>query len=214
MYKKAAAGLVLVNLLFLCVCVCVKELKVNRVAAALGMTAQQLKLDEMLLADKDHSTLGIAAVAASGQRVVDYQVLEQEVEILYELGEADLEALCRIVEAEAGNEDEDGKLLVANVVLNRMEDEHFPDTVTEVVFQQEKGVYQFSPIANGSYYRVSVSEETYAAVERALEGEDISEGALFFAARQYASSSRMAWFDNHLDYLFKHGGHEFYTFLR
>ncbi|MCM1045510.1 MAG: cell wall hydrolase [Candidatus Gastranaerophilales bacterium] len=218
MYKKAVTSLMLVNLLFLCVCVCVKELKVNRVAAALKVTAQELKLDEMLLADKDYSTLGIAAVAASGQRVVDYQVLNQELnqesEKLYELEEADWEALCRIVEAEAGNEDADGKLLVANVVLNRMEDEHFPDTVTEVVFQQEKGVYQFSPIANGSYYRVSVSEDTYAAVERALEGEDISEGALFFAARQYASDSRMAWFDNHLSYLFQHGGHEFYTFLR
>mgnify|MGYP006922422030 CR=1 FL=1 len=31
--------------------------------------------------------------------------------------------LLRIVEAEAGNEDEDGKLLVANVVLNRMDSE-------------------------------------------------------------------------------------------
>ena len=51
--------------------------------------------------------------------------------------------LLRIVEAEAGNEDEDGKLLVANVVLNRLNSEQFPNTVREVVFQQEKGVSQF-----------------------------------------------------------------------
>ncbi len=212
MYKKAVTGLMLLNLVFLCSFLCVKEIKSNRLIAAFTAPVCDLKLDETLTAQKGSSTLGILAAAASDQRVVDYQVLEREAQVLYELEESEWEVLCRIVEAEAGNEDEEGKLLVANVVLNRMGDEHFPDTVEEVVFQQLQGVYQFSPISNGSYYRVSVSEETQAAVERALEGEDISQGALFFAARKYASGSRMAWFDRNLAFLFQHGGHEFYTF--
>ena len=106
--------------------------------------------------------------------------------------------------------DEDGKLLVANVVLNRMNSDKFPDTVTEVVFQREKGVSQFSPVYNGSYYRVTVSDETVEAVERALMGEDISQGALYFAARKYADSGKMRWFDTKLTYLFLYGGHEFF----
>ena len=114
------------------------------------------------------------------------------------------------MEAEAGNEDEDGKLLVANVVLNRMNADIFPDTVTGVVLQKEKGVSQFSPVANGSYYRVKVSEETVSAVGRALMGEDISQGALYFVARKYADSSKLKWFDEKLTYLFVHGGHEFF----
>ena len=124
--------------------------------------------------------------------------------------QADIEILERIVEAEAGGEDDDGKLLVANVVLNRVQDEAFPDTIGEVVFQRSNGVTQFSPVASGSYYKVEVSEASKKAVERALQGEDISEGALYFAARRYADQKSMRWFDEKLDFLFQHGGHEFF----
>lgn len=208
MYKKAMAGLMVVNLLFLCSFLYVREMQGDRLAAMVEPVFE-IKVDEAFVADRSNSLIGISKIAASEQRVVDYEVLVKEDSL--ELGEMDKETLCRIVEAEAGTEDEDGKLLVANVVLNRVEDKHFPNTVTEVVFQEEQGVYQFSPVADGSYYRVNVSEETYKAVDRALEGEDISQGALYFAARQYADNSTMSWFDNHLSYLFAHGGHEFYT---
>ena len=152
--------------------------------------------------------LGIVDIAVSGQRIVGYSLLEQK--YVYWLSEEDLETLLRIVEAEAGNEDEEGKLLVANVVLNRVNSEVFPDTVSGVVFQREKGVSQFSPVANGSFYRVKISDGTVNAVERALMGEDISQGALYFVARKYADSNKVKWFDNNLTYLFKHGGHEFF----
>lgn len=159
-------------------------------------------------AESEQTGLGIVGVTVSGQRVVDYTVLEQM--YVYNLSDEELGVLLRIVEAEAGNEDEDGKLLVANVVLNRMNSDEFPDTVSGVVFQRENGVSQFSPVSNGSYYRVEVSDETVTAVGRALLGEDISQGALYFAARKYADSSKMKWFDEKLTYLFVHGGHEFF----
>ena len=127
-----------------------------------------------------------------------------------DLPEQEIMVLERIVEAEAGGEDADGKLLVANVVLNRVVDEAFPNTVSEVVFQQSKGVTQFSPVANGRYDAVTISEESKEAVERALNGEDLSEGALYFAARKYANPKNMRWFDEHLTLLFQHGGHEFF----
>ena len=62
-----------------------------------------------------------------------------------------------------------------------------------------------------SYYAVSVTEDTKAAVDRVLMGEDISEGALYFAARKYADSEKMRWFDRALVRLFAYGGHEFFT---
>ncbi|MDE7354289.1 MAG: cell wall hydrolase [Acetatifactor sp.] len=152
--------------------------------------------------------IGEAQVSVSGQRVVNYQVMESAE--VWNLSDEDVEVLLRIVEAEAGSEDEDGRLLVANVVLNRVASDMFPDTVPDVVFQQGKGVTQFSPVASGSYYRVKVSEKTVSAVERALKGEDISQGALYFASRRYASGSKMRWFDEKLTFLFQHGGHEFF----
>lgn len=138
-------------------------------------------------------------------------VQEETIEYVYDLSERDMELLLRIVEAEAGCEDEDGRILVANVVLNRMESELFPDSVAEVVLQTNNGVSQFSPVSSGSIWTVEVSEETREAVEKALEGENISQGALFFAARKYADSKRMKWFDEKLDFLFEHGGHDFFT---
>ena len=97
------------------------------------------------------------------------------------------------------------------MVLNRVESDSFPDTITEVIFQRSKGVTQFSPVANGRFWTVEISEETISAVDRALEGEDLSQGALYFAARKHANKKSMRWFDEKLDYLFTHGGHEFFT---
>jgi spore germination cell wall hydrolase CwlJ-like protein len=173
-----------------------------------------MRVDGAYLANGRSSSVGIATVAASGQRIVDYETLlklpEPEPQPLYQLNQKDYDVLLRIVEAEAGSEDEEGRLLVANVVLNRMNNPRFPATVTDVVFQQSHGVTQFSPVASGSIWKVKVSDKTIAAVERAVWGEDISQGALFFAARKYANSNSMRWFDTSLTYLFKHGGHEFF----
>lgn len=157
----------------------------------------------------EQSGVGITEVAVSGQHIMDCHIITSKEDAVC-LTDHEREVLLRIVEAEAGCEDIEGKLLVANVVLNRVNHEQFPDTVYDVVFQKENGVTQFSPISNGRYHKVTISEETESAVNRALEGEDISQGALYFAARKYADRDKMEWFDNHLTFLFSHGGHEFF----
>ena len=140
---------------------------------------------------------------------VNYQVIQKENRIV--LDENDYDILCCIVEAEAGGEDYLGKKLVAEVVLNRVESAKFPNTVEEVVFQQEDGVNQFSPVADGRFYRVTVSEETKQAVDAALTGEDESRGALYFINRKYSSTKALWWFDNRCTPLFFYGGHEFFS---
>lgn len=122
----------------------------------------------------------------------------------------DVEVLMRIVEAEAGGEDRKGKLLVANVVINRVKDSHFPDTVTQVVYQRNSKVAQFSPVSDGRINCVKVSEETKEAVYSALYGEDVSKGALYFMARNIANPDKVCWFDNNLTLLFSYGGHDFF----
>lgn len=122
----------------------------------------------------------------------------------------DKEVLLRIVEAEATSEDVKGRMLVANVVLNRVLCDGFPDTIAEVVFQKNGDVYQFSPVKDKRYWQVEVSDKTREAVERVLAGEDESQGALFFMARSMANPKSARWFDEALQYLFKYGVHEFY----
>lgn len=114
------------------------------------------------------------------------------------------------MEAEAGGEDRTGKLLVANVIINRVRAEEFPDTVTEVVYQKVKNVTQFSPVSDGKIETVKVSEETREVVYSALLGEDVSDGALYFVARKIADQEKVCWFDNNLTFLFSYGGHDFF----
>lgn len=214
MYKKAVGLLILCNMIFLVgfvyVCGLDRTKMMAQPASRIPLTLQEMEAKAQICGEggEESRALGIADRAVSGQRVVDFQVLEQETANVLEASELDV--LRRIVESEAGSEDGDGRLLVANVILNRVNDDKFPSTVTEVVFQQENGVAQFSPVSSGRIYRVEVSEETCEAVERALNGEDISQGALYFASRKYADSTKMKWFDDNLEFLFEHGGHEFF----
>lgn len=127
-----------------------------------------------------------------------------------DLDEQEMEILCRIVQAEAGGEDTRGKILVADVIINRVENPSFPDSVEEVVFQYGDGVYQFSPVGNGRINDVVVTEDTREAVYAALLGEDISGGALYFISRKYADPSGLAWFESHLTSVTQYGGHEFF----
>lgn len=142
------------------------------------------------------------------ERVISYETLEQS--FCIDVSEQDIDTLLRIVEAEAGGEDRKGKLLVANVVINRVKNKRFPDNVTDVVYQREQNVTQFSPVSNGTINKVKISEETTEVVYSALRGEDVSQGALFFMARKYAAPENAQWFDSHLTYLFSYGGHDFY----
>lgn len=120
--------------------------------------------------------------------------------------------LLQIVEAEATGGDVKSKMLIANVVLNRVEDERFPDTITDVVWQNVDGFPQFSPTADGRMGNLTITETTKQAVKRALEGENNAQGALFFVARSSASGTNLKWFDDLLVYLYEYGGHAFYRF--
>ena len=203
MYKKCLMTLLMLNMTFLLTWFCIEEVKINNTAAR-----QAIHMEFQSLEEERHSFLEASANVSSEQRVVDYEILAHEKK--YKLSEQDYDTLLRIVEAEAGGEDEDGKLLVANVVLNRVNSEMFPDTITEVVMQKGDGVAQFTPTVDGRFQNVKISEETYEAVERALYGEDISQGALYFCARNRADSSMMRWFDQKLTKLFAYGNHEFF----
>ena len=144
--------------------------------------------------------------AASVQGNKNNQVAEPE--FVLEFSEEDYHVLCTIVEAEAGDQDAKGRILVANVIINRVKKEgKFGSTIKEVVFANNGKTYQFSPTKpGGRYYRVTASELTIECVDRALRGEDYSQGALYFCMK----TSPNSWFNRKLQFLFKHQDHYFY----
>lgn len=148
---------------------------------------------------------------------LDYSSIPQELTVNYnpdfcmELSAEQLTVLETIVEAESGGEDIYGRMLVANVVLNRVLSDEFPDTVKEVVFQNNGKTYQFSPVRSGGrYYTVTVSDTTKRAVARVLSGEDYSDGALYFFARRLTTKKKAKWFDTALNKIVEYGCHEFF----
>ena len=155
-------------------------------------------------AEPETEVSGEARVQAAAEETVVAEEPAREAFTRY--SESDYNVLLRIVQAEAGNCDIEGRVMVANVILNRVESGSFPNTITKVVYQK----HQFSPVSNGSIKRCKVTTETVEAVERALAGEDLTDGALYFMNRRASSKKNANWFDRHLEFLFKHGNHEFF----
>ena len=145
------------------------------------------------------------------EETAEQVVMEETPEALtgksFSLEDQEYQVLLKIVEAEAGCEDTEGRMLVANVVMNRVRNGNFPNTVTEVVYQRQDGTAQFSPVSDGRIDTVNVSQGTIDAVARVMNGEDISQGALFFRSVR----SRSGWFDQKLSRVLEHGNHIFYT---
>ena len=205
MYKKYATLLLLLNLTVMMAWLSVQGIFINRRAAE----AFQLGADfeEGIL--QATSYLGVTQEKVSQQRILSLNVITRKTRV--PVTQSEYEDLLRIVEAEAGGEDKKGKMLVANVVLNRVESDDFPNSISEVIFQSDNGITQFSPISDGRFYQVTVSQETIEAVNQVLMGEDNSQGALYFAARKSANQENMRWFDKNLTRLVAYGGHEFFS---
>lgn len=89
----------------------------------------------------------------------------EKTEDVYE--ESDVNLLAQLVQSEAGNQDLIGKRYVVDVVLNRVDCETFPNTIEEVIFQEN----QFSVIKDGNFDKASnhISEEDYKAVELEIQ---------------------------------------------
>ena len=94
--------------------------------------------------------LGIILLAAT---LAGAGTIETEPEKTYT--DEDLYILSHIISAEAGNCSKAMMVSVGSVVLNRVADDRFPDTIEGVVFQEG----QYSPTWNGAYY----AEPTEAA---------------------------------------------------
>ena len=117
------------------------------------------------------------------------------------VADSEIEILERIVQAEAGGSGYDGMLAVCNVVLNRVKSERFPSSVTDVVFAHR----QFTPISDGRYYTIKVSDTARKVVSDALNGARIiGEDALYFCT---PTASGKGWFETALrkiDYIEPH----------
>ncbi|MBR5390942.1 MAG: cell wall hydrolase [Clostridia bacterium] len=113
--------------------------------------------------------------------------------------------LTRIVYHEAGNQKLDGKVAVANVVLNRKASDLFPNTVYDVIYDTHSGV-QFITKSDKSIFRTPTAECELAA-KLAIEGYITAPNCLFFATRR---AHQYCWASRHRQVYAVIGDHVFY----
>ncbi len=106
--------------------------------------------------------------------------------------EDEFDMLCYVLQGEVGNCSEQSKIAVANVILNRVKDPRFPNSISGVLTQDN----QFTAIYG--YYSGSTvpSENTIECARRALMGEDNTNGAIYYYAPQYVGGETGSWFES------------------
>ena len=117
----------------------------------------------------------------------------------------DLYWLCHIIQSEARWEPLAGKIGVGNVVLNRVRDAHFPDSVMAVVLERTP-VIQFDPVGTGEV-TAEPEEEAQIAARLCLEGYNTVGESLYFVNPERGDGS---WFAESLTPTVTIGLHHFY----
>ncbi len=119
---------------------------------------------------------------ANTENEINLTVNELTDDLAEEMYYDSLELLACCVQAEAGNQSIEGKQLVADVVLNRVDNEDFPDSIENVIKQSG----QFAVVGNGRINKVEPSPETWQAVSNEIENRQNSE-VVYFKTNSYST---------------------------
>ena len=109
------------------------------------------------------------------------------------LSDCEIDLIALVVMAEAEGESEEGKRLVIDTILNRVDSEHFPNTVEEVIYQPN----QFSSMWNGRADRCYATDDICQLVKEELKLRT-NYDVMFFTAGHYGEyGSHMFPVGNH-----------------
>ena len=120
---------------------------------------------------KDYSTLANNTQQTKEAEKEDTEECQQ----VMNLSDEQINLLSKLVAAEARGESYEGQVAVAAVVLNRVQDSRFPDSIEGVIYQKNA----FSVVRNG-YIKAERTEESDKAVKDALYGNDPTNNAIYF----------------------------------
>ena len=118
----------------------------------------------------------------------------------------DYHLLARLINAESGNQSLEGKIAVGNVIMNRIADSRFPDTVAGVIYDRSCGV-QFTTAYNGRLNKTP-NADSYIAAKLVLEGYSVADDCLYFLN---PSISRSSWVIRNRPYVMSIGDHAFFS---
>ena len=104
------------------------------------------------------------------------------------LSQNERDLFARVIEGEARGEPYVGQVGVAAVILNRIDSPEFPNSLTGVIYQR----HAFEAVTNGSIWRRNPSQDSYRALDAAMNGWDPTYGSIFFW-NPYKAVSTWVW---------------------
>lgn len=148
----------------------------------------------------------LIALFAIGLALCNPLTAQAEECIKYERVVCDLTAeeevlIQQIVLAEAENQGIGGMAFVMQVILNRIQSDEFPDTLEEVISQEN----QFAVYGSGKYLEKEPNENSAKALE--LLSVLLNRGALYF---ENPHGKESTWHSRNLEYVFEYEDHVFY----
>ena len=122
-----------------------------------------------------------------GEKVVGPEQKEADVQTRGWLSKNDINLLARTVYGEARGEPYVGQVAVAAVVLNRMKNPAFPNSIPGIIFQP----LAFTAVADGQIW-LTPDDQSYRAVSEALNGSDPTGGAIYYF-NPVTATSKWIW---------------------
>jgi N-acetylmuramoyl-L-alanine amidase len=122
-------------------------------------------------------------VMESETETIETETEEETVEMPY-ISDEELDLLAKCVMAEAGNQEELGKRLVIDVILNRVDCELFADqnTISDVIFA--KG--QFQVVSNGTIHKYTPTDDIYDLIREELMNRTNQDVAYFRTGKYHS----------------------------
>ena len=160
----------------------------------------ETKIPEINLASADEIEEKFNEIEKATKEEPEQEPDPEEKREVIELTFEEAQLLMKIAQAEAGNQGEEGMRLVMSVVINRKNDEAFPDTIKEVAYQKNC----FATVTTGKINKVELSAEAHTALARIEKGE-VEPDIIGFENKSNNSLER------YFDFAFTYLDHNFYT---
>lgn len=158
----------------------VEEIEIVQDTAVSPVEAVEPEIDILVDTDESVDMVALQSVVESVGATIEKSIetVEEPVGDIVEIDPQELEMLAAVIYQEAGSNEccDECRRMVADVVLNRMADDRFPDTILEVLTQERQyGRYHWTgvvwPERASLESEASAVERAYRIAEEVLRGE-------------------------------------------
>lgn len=168
------------GIFFVALILCLYVININTIVYAKGSistfgTTLNSAINKHIDTISYHNDVRLNGISlTSGFNNTDIDVFSYATQQLY-ITQDDIELMSKLVAAESIGEPYTGKVAVASVVLNRVSNPKFPNSIQGVIFQKNA----FSCVKDNQIMSTP-NEDCYRAVYEAINGSDPTNKALFF----------------------------------